>query len=211
MSLRNNEDVMKVRGANGPTIPLCWGPIALCAVDVSGRQLNQTVRTSARITQFNSLWLRFIRSTLQNWNVLYVVKCWTVIFWISARIIYTFKTRITGVLLRMLWIELSLFRKNISPAVSFRKLVNILVPSRCTVWTMHINLKIIFLCAGKISIDQRVGIIAVRETTFSEPQREKYFEGLGSHVDEQFTSYQISVGRYPVSQHGIITSRQTTC
>jgi len=69
--------------------------------------------------------------------------------------------------------ELSLCRKNISPAVSFRKLVNILVPSRCTVRTMHLNLKIIFLCAGKISIEQRVGIIAVRETTFSEPQRER--------------------------------------
>jgi hypothetical protein len=209
MSLRNNEDVMKVRGADGPTIPLCWGPIALCAVDVSGKRLNQTVRNSARITQFNSLWLRFIRSTLQNCNVLYVVKYWTIIFWISARIIYTFKTRITRVLLRMLWMELSC-RKNIPPAVSFRRLVYILVPSRCTVWTIHVSLKIIFLCAGKISIDQRVGIIAVRKTTFSEPQREKYFEGLGSHVDEEFTGYQISVGRIPVSQHGIITSRQIT-
>lgn len=76
---------------------------------------------------------------------------------------------------------------------------------------MHVNLKTIFLCAGKISVDHHVGIINVRETTFSEPQREKYFEGLGSHGDEEFTSYQISVGRHPTSQYGIITSRQTTC
>jgi len=59
---------------------------------------------------------------------------------------------------------------------------------------MHVNLKTIFLCAGKISVDQHVGIIAVREATFSEPQREKYFEGLGFDVDEEFTGYQISVG-----------------
>jgi hypothetical protein len=53
--------------------------------------------------------------------------------------------------------------------------------------------------------------IAVRETIFSEPQGVKYFEGLGSHVDEEFTGYQISIGRHTASQHGIITSRQTTC
>jgi hypothetical protein len=76
---------------------------------------------------------------------------------------------------------------------------------------MRINLKTSFLCAGKISVNQHVGIIAVRETIFSEPQREKYFEGLGSHVDKKFTGYQMSVGRHPASQHGIITSRQTTC
>lgn len=179
---------------------------------MSGRQLKQTVGNSARITHFSSFWLRFTRSTLQNWNVLYVVKCWTIIFWISVRIMYTFfRTRLTRVLLRMLWMELPLFRKNISPAISFQKLINILVPSRCTARTMHVNLKTIFLCAGKISVDQHVRIIAVRETTFSEPQSEKYFEGLGSHSDEEFTGYQISVGRHPVSQHGIITSRQTTC
>jgi hypothetical protein len=80
-----------------------------------------------------------------------------------------------------------------------------------TVRTMHVNLKTIFLCAGKVSVDQQVGIVAVRETTLSEPRREKYFEGLGSHVDEEFTGYQISVGRHAVSQRGIITSRQTTC
>jgi len=56
---------------------------------------------------------------------------------------------------------------------------------------MHVNLKTIFLCAGKINVDQHVGIINVRETTFSEPQREKYFEGLGSYGDGEFTSYQI--------------------
>jgi len=64
MSLRNNEDVMKILGADGPTIPLCWGSVALCALDVSGRQLDQTVGNSSQITQFSSLWLRFTRSTL---------------------------------------------------------------------------------------------------------------------------------------------------
>jgi len=47
--------------------------------------------------------------------------------------------------------------------------------------------------------------------TFSEPQREKYFEGSGSHGDEEFTGYKISVGRHSTLQHGIVTSRQTTC
>ena len=85
-----------------------------------------------------------------------------------------------------------------------------MVPSRGNVQTMHVNLETISVCAGKTIFDEHVGIIIIRETTFSEPQREKCFEGLGSHGDEEFTGYQISVGRHPTTQHGVIISRQTT-
>jgi hypothetical protein len=75
---------------------------------------------------------------------------------------------------------------------------------------MQANLETIFLCGGKISFDRHVGIIAVRETNYSEPHREKYIEGLGSHGDEEFTGYQISVGTHPTTKY-IIPSRQNTC
>jgi hypothetical protein len=43
MSLQNNEDVMKVRVFDGPTILLFRELVTLSALDVSGRQLYNTV------------------------------------------------------------------------------------------------------------------------------------------------------------------------